>query len=235
MSGVVKGDLSNAEERFASLAGPVVLSPERDRGRGHGRYLRASNPTLDIDQHLAKMHEYLSINHYAFNVDNQDDDGYDSDADLEPVIGPEDPDWMDIDNHEHVRKVDDKYIFDMDAQIELTPEEQAQGESLDDMHGVTFPLYRRFAYRLTYTSHIGTQNQLFETAASFDKTSHPAKRDHTKTPTNTNGISGMSQTLTTKCYVFHPNPNPTQCFLSVRTAQTSKILSKRLTIIRQSS
>lgn len=122
---VVKGDLGEVEMDKFSVSKPPS-SPERERGRGQrSRYLQASNPALEYDRNLAKVHEFLSINHYAHNVDNQDDDGYDSDADLEPVCGPDDPDWMDIDNHEHVRKVDDKYIFDFDAQIELTPEEQA--------------------------------------------------------------------------------------------------------------
>lgn len=120
---VVKGDLGEVE-RFSNAPAPFIPQRER-RGR---RYLQQSHPTAGIDQGLAKMQEFLSINHYAYNVDNQDDDGYDSDADLEPICGLDDKDYMDVDNHEHVRKVDDKYIFDMDAQMELTPEEQAQCE-----------------------------------------------------------------------------------------------------------
>ena len=119
----VTGELREIE-RFSNV--PAPRAPVRER-RGRS-YLQQSHPTANLDQNLAKMHDYLSINHFAYNVDNQDDDGYDSDADLEPVCGPDDPDYMDVDNHEHVRNVDGKYIFDMDAQLELTPEEQAQGE-----------------------------------------------------------------------------------------------------------
>ena len=119
----VTGELREIE-RFSNV--PTPRAPVRER-RGRS-YLQRSHPTADLDQNLAKMHDYLSINHFAYNCDNQDDDGYDSDADLEPVCGPDDPDYMDADNHEHVRKVDGKYIFDIDAQLELTPEEQAQGK-----------------------------------------------------------------------------------------------------------
>jgi hypothetical protein len=74
--------------------------------------------------HILILHRHES--HYAMNVDNQDDDGYDSDADLEPICGPDDEDYMDLDNHEHVRKVDDKYIFDLDAQMEYDDDEMVE-------------------------------------------------------------------------------------------------------------
>ena len=53
----------------------------------------------------------------AYQVDNKDDDGYDSDADITaPVIDKNNRNYMDLDNHEHVRKNDaGEYIFDYDA------------------------------------------------------------------------------------------------------------------------
>jgi hypothetical protein len=48
--------------------------------------------------------------------DNADDAGYDSDADLEPPLRPGDPDYMDLDNHEHVRKNEaGDHVFDWEA------------------------------------------------------------------------------------------------------------------------
>jgi hypothetical protein len=119
------------------LSNVPALSPERERsGRGGGgmgrknSYLQQQQQPMGLDQDKVKMNQFLGINHYAYNVDNQDGDGYDSDADLEPVCGPEDPDYIDLENHEHVRKVDSKFIFDMDSMMELSPEEQAQCKSL---------------------------------------------------------------------------------------------------------
>lgn len=125
---MVQGDLRRME-KLSNV--PARLAPERERrARVGGGYLqqRSSQPYAGLEQNLAKVNEFLSINHYAYNVDNQDDDGYDSDADLELICGPDDPDFIDIDNHEHVKKVGDKYVFDADAMVELTPEEQAQSK-----------------------------------------------------------------------------------------------------------
>lgn len=123
----VRGEMSHVQDnlgaidRFSNVPAPRV--PDRER-RPRSSYLEQNN--LGFEKEWSKLQDYLAINHYAYNCDNQDDDGYDSDADLNMVCGPDDPDYIDVDNHEHVRKVDGKYIFDIDAMIELTPEEQAQ-------------------------------------------------------------------------------------------------------------
>ncbi|KAL7548035.1 hypothetical protein ACHAWF_011334 [Thalassiosira exigua] len=56
----------------------------------------------------------MALNERIFPFgDNPDGDGYDSDDDLRPVITEEDPDYMDLDNHEHVRKNEDgSHSFD---------------------------------------------------------------------------------------------------------------------------
>jgi hypothetical protein len=68
---------------------------------------------------MQKEHLQHSLStHLAYRVDNKDDDdGYDSDADITPpVIDKNNRNYMDIDNHEHVRKNDaGEYIFDYDA------------------------------------------------------------------------------------------------------------------------
>jgi hypothetical protein len=91
-------------------------------GGGGGRNSRddAIWDTDDADEHAASNLATALTNRFNPNVDNQDDDGYDSDADLEPPISPDHPDYMDLENHEHVlRKTDEgDYIFDDDAQTE---------------------------------------------------------------------------------------------------------------------
>lgn len=91
------------------------------RGRGGGRFSRDVIWEYDDADELAESNLASGLtNHFNPNVDNQDDDGYDSDADLEPPISPNHPDYMDLENHEHVlRKTDEgDYIFDDDAQTE---------------------------------------------------------------------------------------------------------------------
>ncbi|KAL7442045.1 hypothetical protein ACHAXM_011272 [Skeletonema potamos] len=91
-------------------------------GGGGGRNSR-DDAVWDIDDadELAASNLATALtNRFNPNVDNQDDDGYDSDADLEPLISPDHPDYMDLENHEHViRKTEEgDYIFDDDAQTE---------------------------------------------------------------------------------------------------------------------
>lgn len=67
------------------------------------------------DDMQAEHLEDSLINHFS-KSDNQDGDGYDSDADLESPIKPGDPNFMDLDNHEHVRKNEEgDYIYDWEA------------------------------------------------------------------------------------------------------------------------
>lgn len=67
---------------------------------------------------MQKEHLQHSLStHLAYRVDNKDDDGYDSDADITPpVINKNNRNYMDLDNHEYVRKNEaGEYIFDYDA------------------------------------------------------------------------------------------------------------------------
>ncbi len=96
----------------------------RGGGRGGGGGGRFSRDVVwdyeDADENAASDLASAITNRFNPNVDNQDDDGYDSDADLEPPISPDHPDYMDLENHEHVlKKTDDgDYVFDDDAQTE---------------------------------------------------------------------------------------------------------------------
>ena len=68
----------------------------------------------DIIQYEHLVHSLET--HVHSIVDNQDDDGYDSDADLMPVITPDDPNFFDPDKHEHVSKNEKgEYHYDWDA------------------------------------------------------------------------------------------------------------------------
>ena len=68
----------------------------------------------DIIQYEHAVHSLET--HVHSIVDNQDDDGYDSDADLMPVITPDDPDFFDPDKHEHVSKNEKgEYHYDWEA------------------------------------------------------------------------------------------------------------------------
>lgn len=103
------------------------------RGGGGGGRRNLEWGIDDADELAAADLKSALENRFAPNVDNQDDDGYDSDADLEPLITPDHPDYMDLDNHEHVlRKTDDgEFVFDDEAQEEqllqqmFSPEEIA--------------------------------------------------------------------------------------------------------------
>jgi hypothetical protein len=178
----VRGEMTNR------VVGDLATEGRMDRGQGGGggggfggppqrrersspfqnrqRFLRSDAPNLEYERELAKLNGFLSINHYAYNVDNQDDDGYDSDADLDPVMSPDDPDYMDLDNHEHVRKVGDNYVFDMDAQIVLTPEEEA-ATSRDsrfrrpmEAPGETNPMENTFEYEWYFRDVSNADNEL---------------------------------------------------------------------------
>lgn len=76
---------------------------------------------LELAAAMQEEHmESAMTNHFAPNLNNQDDDGYDSDADLDHMMTKEHPDYMDVDNHEAVRKTDDgNYIFDHEAMDEM--------------------------------------------------------------------------------------------------------------------
>lgn len=108
------------------------ISRGRQQGEARGRalnYLRG-DLRLDADDDeydsedeeiigdvMQKEHVEHSLNTHTFSmVDNQDDDGYDSDADMIPPTNPDDPNYFDRDNHEHVRKTEKgEYIYDWDA------------------------------------------------------------------------------------------------------------------------
>eukprot|EP00984_Skeletonema_dohrnii_P015079 scaffold6456_cov98-Skeletonema_dohrnii-CCMP3373.AAC.5 len=91
------------------------------RGGGGGRFSRDVIWEYDDADELTESNLASALtNRFNPNVDNQDDDGYDSDADLEPPISPDHPDYMDLENHEHVLKKTEEgdYVFDDDAQTE---------------------------------------------------------------------------------------------------------------------
>lgn len=114
--------------------------------------------------------------HWASRVDNQDDDGYDSDADLEPIVSSDDPDYMDLDNHEHVRKNDaGEYIFDYDAmdyEALMKLKEEGYYDQVGDPSGRTFrvppgrededndPLAQTFEYDYYFRDVTNVQNPL---------------------------------------------------------------------------
>ena len=103
------------------------LEEQRRRGMAH---LRGDDDDSDDEEEdlAAYMTEIAdeaqawqvnnALNNTMYNLwENRDDDGYDSDADLEPGVKPGDPDWIDLDNHEHVRKnAEGEYVFDIEAQ-----------------------------------------------------------------------------------------------------------------------
>lgn len=122
----------------AGVGEPKMIAPVRERPKpmvDKQRYLGFLRGDLKKDEEYDSDDEYdsedeeimgdlMQAEHreHALNthvhslVDNQDDDGYDSDADLMPVISPDDPNYIDLDNHEHVRKNDKgEYVFDWDA------------------------------------------------------------------------------------------------------------------------
>lgn len=93
------------------------------RGNLRGQNNAADDDEYDSDDEQAvadaMQKDYLEhslTTHMASKDDNQDDDGYDSDADIQPHITPDDPEFMDLDNHEHVRKNEKgEYKFDWEA------------------------------------------------------------------------------------------------------------------------
>jgi hypothetical protein len=142
---------------YASIA-PVRerASPMHDRRRSLG-FLRGNarvGPDRDDDDDeydsedetvlgdlMQKEHLEDSLNtpHVACRVDNQDDDGYNSDADIEPFVDVNDPDYMDLENHEHVRKNDaGEYVFDyeaMDYEALMKLKEEGYYEQVGDSSG----------------------------------------------------------------------------------------------------
>jgi len=95
--------------------------------RGRDNNDRNDGQQDDDDAEEKWLHQYCAdemqsyhmetaiLNHFSKD-DNPDDDGYDSDGDLEPPVRPGDPDYMDLDSHEHVRRNDrGEYVFDHDA------------------------------------------------------------------------------------------------------------------------
>ena len=142
---------------FASIA-PVRerASPTHDRRRSLG-FLRGnardnadqgdnSDDGYDSEDEavlgdiMQREHLEHSLNtHVAYRVDNQDDDGYNSDADIEPFVDVNDPDYMDLENHEHVRKNDaGEYVFDyeaMDWEALMKLKEEGYYEQVGDPSG----------------------------------------------------------------------------------------------------
>ncbi|KAL7434422.1 hypothetical protein ACHAXH_005392 [Discostella pseudostelligera] len=126
---------------------------------------------------MQKDHLQSSLtSHWASRVDNQDGDGYDSDADLEPYVSSDDPDYMDLDNHEHVRKNDaGEYIFDYDAmdyEALMKLKEEGYYDQVGDPSGRTFrvppgrededddPLAQTFEYDYYFRDVTNLQNPL---------------------------------------------------------------------------
>ncbi len=126
---------------------------------------------------MQKDHLQSSLtSHWASKVDNQDGDGYDSDADLEPYVSADDPDYMDLDNHEHVRKnATGEYIFDYDAmdyEALMKLKEEGYYDQVGDPSGRNFrvppgrededddPLAQTFEYDYYFRDVTNLQNPL---------------------------------------------------------------------------
>lgn len=126
---------------------------------------------------MQKDHLQSSLtSHWASKVDNQDGDGYDSDADLEPFVSTDDPDYMDLDNHEHVRKnATGEYIFDYDAmdyEALMKLKEEGYYDQVGDPSGRNFrvppgrededddPLAQTFEYDYYFRDVTNLQNPL---------------------------------------------------------------------------
>lgn len=111
------------------------------RGGGGGYFAgRGGNDNDDeedaqeiADEMQQWQFEQAMKNHFV-KSDNRDGDGYDSDDDLEPTIKPGDPGYMDVDDHEHVRKDEEgNYIFDYEAMDELaTQEMRRNGDTFEE-------------------------------------------------------------------------------------------------------
>jgi len=131
LSGLQAMMMKRRQEKQGGGGGPVrerTTPMNRQRSLGFLRGNLRHNNAADDDEYdsddeqvvadvMQKEHlEHSLTVHMASKDDNQDDDGYDSDGDIQPIITPDDPDYMDLDNHEHVRKNDKgEYIFDWEA------------------------------------------------------------------------------------------------------------------------
>ena len=106
---------------------------------------------------MQREHLKHSLNtHDACRVDYQDDDGHNSDANIEPFVDASNPDYMNLDNHEHVRKNDaGEYVFDyeaMDYEALMKLGEEGYYEQVGDLSGRVYPSDSKREPRLTFPS-----------------------------------------------------------------------------------
>jgi len=122
MRGVVMGDLEREDRMYDGGSGRERaggrfvkgrMSPFRNRQRDIG----ATSSRFDQKEEMWKANNIARLEYFA-----KDADGYDSDEDLEPIVSEDDEDYMDLDNHELIKKQGNDFIVNIDL---------GEGESQD--------------------------------------------------------------------------------------------------------